>query len=92
MIISSDNIENNLAIKLLDNLLITGGFTGTIVDEYTSRKRHYGYYPETREEFNKWYITIFSFCEQLIKENISKEEIKPVFLRVDSELADKSKK
>ena len=81
LIRSSDNIENNLAIKLLDNLLITGGFTGMIVEEYTSRKRDYGYYPETREEFNKWYITIFSFCEQLIKENISKEEIKEILAK-----------
>lgn len=81
LIRSSDNIENNLAIKLLDNLLITGGFTGMIVEEYTSRKRDYGYYLETREEFNKWYITIFSFCEQLIKENISKEEIKEILAK-----------
>ena len=35
----SCKIKNDIAIKLIDDLLETGGFLGQIIDESTSRKR-----------------------------------------------------
>ena len=71
-------IKNDIAIKLIDELLKTGGFLGQIIDESTSRKRDYGYWPRTNKEYKEWYASVFKYCEELMKKNIFMEEIKEV--------------
>lgn len=75
---SSCEIDNDLALKLIDELLETGGFVGQIINEGTSRKRDYGYFPKTQEEYRLWYITILKYCELLILNKIFKDEIKEI--------------
>ena len=74
----SCKIKNDIAIKLIDELLETGGFLGQIIDESTSRKRDYGYWPKTNKEYKEWYTSILKYCEQLMKRNIYREEIKEI--------------
>ena len=74
----SCKIKNDIAIKLIDELLETGGFLGQIIDEGTSRKRDYGYWPRTNKEYKEWYTSILKYCEQLMKRNIYREEIKEI--------------
>lgn len=78
LINESCKIKNDIAIKLIDELLETGGFLGQIIDENTSRKRDYGYWPKTNKEYKEWYISILKYCEQLMRKNIFKEEIKKI--------------
>lgn len=78
LIYDSCEISNELALKLIDELLETGGFIGQIVGENTSRKRDYGYLPKTNQEFRNWYITILEYCNRLIKNNIFKDRIKEI--------------
>lgn len=78
LIKSSCEIENDLAFKLIDELLETGGFVEQIINEETSRKRDYGYIPKTQEEYRLWYITILKYCELLILNKIFKEKIKEI--------------
>ncbi len=78
LINSSCDIENQLALKLLDELLETGGFIVQIVNDDTSRKRDYGYMPKTKEEYYSWYREILNYCESLILNNKFKTEIKEI--------------
>ena len=78
LIYDSCEISNELALKLIDELLEIGGFIGQIVGENTSRKRDYGYLPKTNQEFRNWYITILEDCNRLIKNNIFKDRIKEI--------------
>ena len=78
LIKSSCEIENDLALKLIDELLETSGFVGQIINEGTSRKRDYGYIPKTQEEYRLWYITVLKYCESLILNKIFKKEIKEI--------------
>lgn len=78
LIYDSCEIANELALKLIDELLETGGFIGQIIGENTSRKRNYGYLPKTTKEYKAWYTTIFQYCDKLIKNNIFREEIKEI--------------
>ena len=78
LIYDSNIISNELALKLIDELLETGGFIGHVINENTSRKRDYGYYPKNKEEYRKWYITILQYCKKLINSNVFKEEIKEI--------------
>jgi len=78
LIYNSCEVANELALKLIDELLETGGFIGQIVNENTSRKRDYGYLPKTNEEYKIWYTTILQYCDKLIKDNIFGEEIKEI--------------
>ncbi len=75
---STCELENELALKLIDELLETCGFVGQIIGENTSRKRDYGYVPKSKEEYRLWYITILKYCESLILNKIFKEEIKEI--------------
>ena len=87
LIYDSCEIANELALKLIDELLETGGFIGQIVSENTSRKRDYGYLPKTNYEFRAWYITILKYCDKLIKNNIFKERIKEIIANNFKDLA-----
>ena len=78
LINDSCKIKNDIAIKLIDELLETGGFLGQIIDESTSRKRDYGYYPKTNKEYKEWYISILKYCKELMEKNIFREEIKEI--------------
>ena len=78
LLFDSSEISNELALKIIDELLETGGFIGHVISENTSRKRDYGYYPKNKEEYRTWYITILQYCEKLIKNNVFKEEIKEI--------------
>lgn len=78
LIYDSNKILNELALKLIDELLETGGFIGQVISENTSRKRDYGYYPKNKEEYKTWYNTVLQYCEKLIKNNIFKQEIKEI--------------
>ncbi len=78
LIKESCEIKNRLAIKLIDELLKTRGFIEPIIDENNSRKRDYGDCPKTNKEYKTWYTSIFLYCEQLMDDNIFKEEIKEI--------------
>ncbi len=78
LVSDSCKIKNDIAIKLIDELLETGGFLGQIIDESTSRKRDYGYCPRTNKEYKEWYISIFNYCKELMKKNIFRDEIKEI--------------
>ncbi len=78
LINDSCKIKNDIAIKLIDELLETGGFLGKIIDESTSRKRDYGYYPKTNKEYKEWYTSILKYCKELMEKNIFREEIKEI--------------
>lgn len=78
LINDSCKIKNDIAIKLIDELLETGGFLGQIIDGSTSRKRDYGYYPKTNKEYKEWYTAIFKYCKELMEKNIFREEIKEI--------------
>ena len=78
LIYDSNTISNELGLKLIDELLETGGFIGHVINENTSRKRDYGYYPKNKEEYRTWYITILQYCEKLINSNVFEDEIKEI--------------
>ena len=89
LIYDSCEIANDLALKLIEELLETGGFVGQIVGENTSRKRDYGYLPKTSEEYRTWYVTVLKYCKTLIKNNIFGEQIKEIISNSFRNLASK---
>lgn len=78
LIYDSNEVSNELGLKLIDELLEIGNFIGHIISENTSRKRDYGYYPKSKEEYKAWYTSVLQYCEKLISNNVFKYEIKEI--------------
>lgn len=80
LIYDSSIISNELGLKLINELLKLGtnGLSDHIIDNNTSVKRDYGYYPKNKEEYRKWYITTLQYCEKLIINNVFEDEIKEI--------------
>lgn len=62
-----ENIENprrDINIKLIKSLLQTDNFVSHLGFDFGSSVRDYGYYPESYDEHEKWYLGVLNFINE----------------------------
>ncbi len=73
----------DLGFKLLEEMLLTGDFTGVVISDCGSQLRDYGIEPIPKE----WYGCIIEYCENNLKEENTYENFKSILIKYFKELA-----
>lgn len=58
------NPRRDISIKLIKNMLRTSGFVSHLGFDFGSLVRDYGYYPESEDEYEKWYLSVLNIIDE----------------------------
>lgn len=62
-----ENPRRDISLKLLGSMLHTGGFVSHLGFDFGSSVRDYGYYPESYQEYERWFLGVLNFVDETIK-------------------------
>ncbi len=71
-----DNEAHAMVLSALDAMLECSHFSSGYGFEFGTRKRDYGYHPNTRAEINDWYKTTFAFAQNLAQLPAYRDEVR----------------
>lgn len=63
-----ENPRRDISLKLIGSMLQTGGFICHFGFDFGSRVRNYGYYPESYQEYERWFLGVLRFADETIKQ------------------------
>lgn len=61
------NPRRDISLKLIGSMLQTGGFISHFGFDFGSSVRDYGYYPESYQEYEKWFLGVLKFTDETVK-------------------------
>ncbi|MGV2880581.1 PGAP1-like alpha/beta domain-containing protein [Pantoea vagans] len=63
-----ENQRRDISLKLMGSMLQTGGFVSHLGFDFGSSVRDYGYYPESYQEYERWFIGVLRFADETVKQ------------------------
>jgi len=62
-----ENPRRDISLKLIGSMLQTGGFVSYLGFDFGSSVRDYGYYPESYQEYERWFLGVLDFADETVK-------------------------